>query len=85
MYDNHKVWVIPDKSRKIYFRMIDNLKAKTGINKDNDETVWNTYNDPIIIVDMGHFSKQWANYVLSYMNLMEAEDITEKYIKSLTK
>jgi hypothetical protein len=85
MYDNHKVWIIPDKSREMYFKMIDNLKAKTGINKDNDETVWNTYNDPIIIVDMGHFNKQWANYVLNYMNIMEAEDITEKYFESLTK
>lgn len=85
MYDNHKVWIIPDKSRKIYFKMIDNLKIKTNINYQNAEQVWNTYNDPIIIVDMGHFNKEWANYVLSYMNIMEAEDITEKYIHSLTK
>ncbi len=83
--DNHKVWIIPDKSREMYFKFIDNLKAKTNINYRNDETIWNTVNDPIIIVDMGHFNKQWANYILSYMNLMKAEDVTEKYFESLNK
>ena len=77
--EGKRAFVIPDESREEYFDWVVGMKEKCGLTGSNQEEIWNTYNDPMIIVDLSFFSKHNCDVILNFLNKIKAKDISESY------
>lgn len=79
MFDGQIAYRIPDDKRDEYFAWVDGMKKKCKLNYTNDETIWNTYNDPVIIVDMSYFTFHQSLGIKLFMSKIGAKDVTEAF------
>lgn len=69
-----RVYKIPDESRNDYFDFVDDFKKRI---RNVSEENWNTYNDPLIQIDMSTFSRPACLLIEIAMNRLKAIDVTE--------
>ena len=77
--EGFKAFVVPADKREAYFDFIHELQAAAPV---SSQTV-DAYNDPVIIInDLTLFSKHNQERILAFFKRIEAEDITEGYLKN---
>lgn len=69
-----KTYLIPDEKRDEYFEYVDIFKEKV---KYVSEQNWNTYNDPLITIDLSTFSFHQVMSIKLFMSKIGAKDVTE--------
>jgi hypothetical protein len=78
MFDGQKAYLIPNDKREEYFEFSDLIKSKVnGVNEEN----WNTYNDPVVKIDMSFFKQNIVIGIKLFMGRIGAKDVTDMYIE----
>lgn len=76
-HDSQIAFLIPEEGREKYFQWVDNMKKSCRLNIHNEETAWNTYNDPIIIADRSYFSQKNWGVISAFMSSIGAKNVTD--------
>lgn len=69
-----KTYLIPDEKRNEYFDYVDMFRGKV---KNITDENWNTYNDPLVTIDMSTFTFHQSLSIKLFMNRIGAKDVTE--------
>ena len=72
-----KTYLIPDEKRNEYFDYVDMFRGKV---KNVTEENWNTYNDPLVTIDMSTFTFHQVLSIKLFMSRIGAKDITESLL-----
>lgn len=72
-----KTYLIPDEKRDEYFDYVDKFRGKV---KNVTEENWNTYNDPMVTIDMSTFTSHQSLSIRLFMNRIGAKDVTESLL-----
>ena len=72
-----KTYLIPDEKRNEYFDYVDMFRGKV---KNVTEENWNTYNDPLVTIDMSTFTFQQSLSIKLFMSRIGAKDVTESLL-----
>jgi hypothetical protein len=72
-----KTYLIPDEKRNEYFDYVDMFRGKV---KNITEENWNTYNDPLVTIDMSTFTFHQSLSIKFFMNRIGAKDVTESLL-----
>ena len=72
-----KTYLIPDEKRNEYFDYVDMFRGKV---KNITEENWNTYNDPLVTIDMSTFTFHQSLSIKIFMNRIGAKDVTESLL-----
>lgn len=77
MTEGLKAYRIPEDKRWEYFEFVD--KFKVSVKNVNDEN-WNTYNDPVVIINTSEFLFSQVMAIRLFMGRIGAKDITESFL-----
>ena len=72
-----KTYLIPDDKRKEYFDFIDMFRSKV---RNVTEENWNTYNDPLVTVDISTFTFHQSVSIQLFMSSIGAKDVSESFL-----
>lgn len=77
MTEGLKAYRIPEDKRWEYFEFVDKFKNKV---KNVSEENWNTYKDPVVVIDTSHFLFSHVMAIRLFMSRIGAKDISESFL-----